>query len=146
MIYKIAVLDDDELWCQVVQRFFRNTFEVFILSNATFLLEEIEKEPKRYDLIIVDLSLPPHQYKEIDGRKLIQHLRKVLSSPPLLVLVTAFIGKNELDAGEIVCEEADAFLAKDAGLDAISQRLQQLLNYQQDTIAERMKFNQRVRW
>ena len=145
-MYKIAVLDDDELWCQVVQRFFRNTFEVFILSNATSLIEEIEKEPKRYDLIMVDLSLPPYQYKVIDGRKLIQHLRKILSSPPLLVLVTAFIGKNELDAGKIVCEEADAFLAKDAGLDAISQRLQQLLNSQKDTIAERMKFNNRVRW
>ena len=144
MIYKIAVLDDDELWCQVVQRFFRSTFEVFILSNASSLIEEIEKEPKRYDLIMVDLSLPPHQYKEIDGRKLIQHLRKVLSSPPLLVLVTAFISKNELDAGKIVC--ADDFLAKDAGLDAISQRLQQLLNYQKDTIAAQMKFNQRVRW
>ncbi len=78
MIYKIAVLDDDELWCQVFQRFFRNTFEVFILSNASSLIEEIEKEPKRYDLIMIDLSLPPHQYKEIDGRKLIQHLRKFL--------------------------------------------------------------------
>lgn len=144
-MYKIAVLDDDELWCQLVQRFFRNTFEVFILSNATSLIEEIEKEPNHYDLIMVDLSLPPHQYKKIDGRKLIQHLRKVLSSPPLLVLVTAYIGKNELDAGEILCEEADAFLAKDAGLDAISQQLQQLLS-QKDTIAERMKFNQRVRW
>ena len=145
-MYKIAVLDDDELWCQVVQRFFRNTFEVFILSNATSLIEEIEKEPKRYDLIMVDLSLPPHQYKEIDGRKLIQHLRQIFSSPPLLVLVTAFIGKNELDAGEIICEEADAFLAKDAGLDAISQRLQQLLNYQKDPLVEQMKFNQRIRW
>ena len=145
-MYKIAVLDDDELWCQVVQRFFRNTFEVFILSNATSLIEEIEKEPKRYDLIMVDLSLPPYQYKVIDGRKLIQHLRKILSSPPLLVLVTAFIGKNELDAGEIICEEADAFLAKDAGLDAISQRLQQLLNYQKDPLVEQMKFNQRIRW
>ena len=145
-MYKIAVLDYDELWCQVVQRFFRNTFEVFILSNATSLIEEIEKEPKRYDLIMVDLSLPPYQYKVIDGRKLIQHLRKILSSPPLLVLVTAFIGKNELDAGEIICEEADAFLAKDAGLDAISQRLQQLLNYQKDPLVEQMKFNQRIRW
>lgn len=143
---KIAILDDDELWCQVVQRFFRNTFEVNIFSNATSLLEEIEKEPKSYNLIMIDLSLPPHQYKEIDGRKLIQHLRKILPEPPLLVLVTAFIGKNELESGEIICEEADAFLGKDAGLDEVSQRLQQLLNPQKDSNQNRTKFNQRSRW
>lgn len=145
-MYKIAILDDDELWCRVFQRFFRNTFEVNIFSNAASLLEEIEKEPFRYNLIAIDLSLSPHQYKEINGRKLIQHLRKILPEPPLLVLITAFISKNELDRGEIICEEADAFLGKDAGLDEISQRLQQLLNSQKDGTANRLNFNQRSRW
>lgn len=76
---------------------------------------------------MVDLSLPADRYAGIDGRKLIRDIRKTLSEPPLLVLVTAFIGKNELESGEINCEEADAFLAKDAGLEEISRRLQELL-------------------
>lgn len=63
----------------------------------------------------------------------------------MLVLVTAFIGKNELGTGAIV-GEADALLAKYTGLDAILQRLQQLLNYQKEQTVARMKFNQRVRW
>ena len=123
---KIAVLDDDELWCLALHRFFRNIFEVSIFNYASDLLEELAKDAKRYDLVMVDLSLPPDRYKEIDGRKLIRYLRNSLPEPPLLVLVTAFIGKNELESGEINCEEADAFLAKDAGLNEILQRLQEL--------------------
>lgn len=142
---RIAIIDDDKLWCLAVQRFFRDTFEVSIVSDATSLFEEIEKE-QRYDLIMIDLSLSPSQYKEINGRQLIQHIRKILPSPPILVLVTAFISKNELENGEIICKEADAFLGKDAGLDNILQRVQQLLSLPKNDAAQQLKFNHRSRW
>ncbi len=143
---RIAIIDDDHLWCLAVQRFFRNTFEVSSFSDANSLLEDIEREPNRYDLIMIDLSLPPSQYKEINGRKLIQHIRKIFPSPPILVLVTAFIGKNELESGKVICEEADAFLGKDAGLDNILQQLQQLLVSPKNDADKQLKSNHRSRW
>lgn len=142
---KIAILDDDKYWCSAVQRFFRNTFEVTDFNDANSLLEEIEFEPHRYDLIMIDLSLPPSKYKEINGRQLIKQIRESFPSPPILVLVTAFISKNDLESGEIICKEADAFLGKDAGLEEILQRLQQLLNSKNEP-NNQSKFNPRSRW
>lgn len=127
-MYKIAVLDDDEHWCLAIQRFFRNDFEVSTFSYADSLLEEIVQDFQRFDLIMVDLSIPPDQFKDVDGRKLIRYLRESLPEPPVLVLVTAFLSKSDLETGEIKCEEADAFLAKDAGLDEILQRVKSLIN------------------
>ncbi|MBD2308396.1 MULTISPECIES: response regulator [unclassified Chroococcidiopsis] len=124
---RIAVLDDDRNWCMALQRFLKNTFEVSVFNDANSLIEDLIQDVRQYDLIMVDLSLPPDAYGEIDGRKFIRYIREVLLEPPILVLVTAFIGKNELNSGEIFCKEADAFLAKDAGLDEISRQLQELL-------------------
>lgn len=146
-MYKIAVLDDDEHWCLAIKKFLRNTFEISTFSHAISLLQELEKEPKQYDLIMVDLSLPMQKYPDVDGRKLLRYIRETLPEPPLLVLATAFISKNELDSGQILCNEADAFLAKDAGLDEISQRLQRLLNSGKDSNGRNSsKYSQRARW
>jgi len=126
-MYRIAVLDDDKYWCRALQRFLENTFEVSIFNDANSLIESLIQNIRQYDLIMVDLSLPADAYGEIDGRKFIRYIREVLLEPPILVLVTAFIGKNELSTGDIICKEADAFLAKDAGFDEISRQLAQLL-------------------
>ena len=124
---RIAVLDDDRNWCMALQRFLKNSFEVSVFNDANSLIEDLIQDVRRYDLIMVDLSLPPDAYGQIDGRKFIRYIREVLLEPPILVLVTAYIGKNELSTGDIVCKEADAFLAKDAGLDEILRQLEQLL-------------------
>jgi len=127
-MYKIAVLDDDRLWCLAIERCLKNDFEVSTFNYADALLQEIIQDIHRYDLIMVDLSLPSEYYKEIDGRKLIRYLRETLPEPPLLVLATAFISKNDLATGQVICPEVDAFLAKDAGLVEIQQQIKQLLN------------------
>jgi CheY-like chemotaxis protein len=146
-MHKIAVIDDDEYWCLAIKRFLRNTFEVSTFSHPASLLKELEQEPKRYDLLMVDLSLPTQKYQPVDGRKLLRYIRETLPEPPLLVLVTAFISKNELDSGKIICSEADAFLAKDAGLDVILQRLQRLLGSEKDSNGRNsLKSPQRARW
>lgn len=143
---KIAVLDDDEFWCLAVQRFLRNHFEVSTFGYANLLLEELAKDANQYNLVMVDLSLPAERYAEVDGRKLIRYIRKTFPEPPLLVLVTAYIGKYELESGEINCEEADAFLAKDAGLDEILHRLQGLFASREDGSSASMKSLPRTRW
>lgn len=141
---KIALLDDDQLWCFAVQRFFRNSFEVSIFNDATSLLKDLEEA--QYELIMIDLSLPSNQYVEIDGRKLIEQIRKSLSNPPILVLVTGFISKNDLENGEVICPEADAFLGKDGGLDEILKRLQELLIWKKNGEDKYLKFIPQSRW
>ena len=54
---RIAILDDDQLWCLAVKRFFRNSFEVSIFNDATSLLKDIEKGANQYELIMIDLNL-----------------------------------------------------------------------------------------
>lgn len=121
---KIAILDDDEHWCFLIQRFFRGTFEVSVFHSFS----ELIPKASQYDLIIVDFSIPPTQYqKNIDGCSIIQQLKQNLSQPPILVLATAFISKNNLALGKQLCPEADFFIAKDAGLEFILSAVKQLL-------------------
>ncbi len=129
LMYRIAVLDDDERWCLALQRFSRNELEIFVFSYAEPLVKNLLQQIEQYDLILVDFSLAPrHSLDEyINGRQLIQYLKKTLSRPPLLVLVTAFISKNDLETGRILCPEADGFIAKDAGIDDNLQQIKLLL-------------------
>lgn len=123
-MYKVAVVDDDELWGLAVERFFRKEFEVSIFTKTTSLLQKVEL----YDLVLIDFSIPPASYeKDMDGKELITHLKQTLPNPPILVLVTAFLSKNDTEIGREICPLADAFLAKDAGLEEIMQQTKQLL-------------------
>jgi CheY-like chemotaxis protein len=123
-MYKVAVVDDDELWCLAVQRFFRKEFEVFIFTKMTRLLQTVEL----YDLVIIDFCIPPASYeKNMDGKELITHLKQTLPNPPILVLATGFLSKNDSEIGREICPLADAFFAKDAGLEEILQQTKQLL-------------------
>lgn len=123
-MYKIAVIDDNELYCLALQRFLRRDFEVSIFTKVCNFLQR----PCFFDLAIVDYSIPAANYeKEIDGCQLICHLKASLPNPPLLVLATGFLSKSELGIGAEICPEADSYIAKDAGLDVISQQIKQLL-------------------
>ncbi|HEY9636287.1 MAG TPA: response regulator [Coleofasciculaceae cyanobacterium] len=123
-MYKIAVVDDDKSWCYAVQRFFRKDFEVFTFTKVCYFLPH----SKEYDLVLVDYSIPPAIYEdEIEGCELIQYLKNTLVNPPILVLSSAFIGKTDLELGKKICPEADAFFAKDAGLEELLQETKQLL-------------------
>jgi CheY-like chemotaxis protein len=123
-MYKIAVVDDDKNWCYSVQRFFRKDFEVFTFTKVCYFLPH----SKEYDLVLVDYSIPSAVYEdELEGCELIHYLKATLPNPPLLVLSSAFIGKADLELGKKICPEADAFFAKDAGLEELLQETKQLL-------------------
>lgn len=128
-MYKIAVLDDDENWCFALQRFFRNYFEVSVFKRVTSFLTELND----YDLVIVDFSIPPAAYeKDMDGCQVICYLKENLPNPPILILATGFISKSNLELGSEICPQADAFFAKDAGLEEILQQTQQLLSLKKE--------------
>lgn len=124
-MFKIAVLDDDEQWGFVIQRFFRNEFEVSIYVDVYSFLPKAHE----YDLAIVDFSLPPAKFeKNMNGCELICQLKNKLPHPPLLVLATGFLSQHDLGTGHAICPEADGFLVKDIGLEAILRQIKQLLS------------------
>lgn len=123
-MYKIGVIDDNELYCLALKRFLSQDFEVSIFTKVYNFLQH----SCFFDLVIVDYSIPAANYeKEIDGCQLICHLKASLPNPPLLVLATGFLSKSELGIGREICPEADSYLAKDAGLEVISEQVKQLL-------------------
>ena len=128
-MYKIGVVDDNELYCLALQRFLSREFEVSIFTRVSNFLQQAFS----FDLVIVDYSIPAANYeKEIDGCQLICHIKASSPNPPLLILATGFLSKNELGIGQEICPQADSYLAKDAGLDAISRQIKQLLATRQE--------------
>jgi CheY-like chemotaxis protein len=122
-MYTIAVIDDDKHWCYAIDRFFRNEFEVYTFPTTTDFL----KQSFDFDLVLVDYSIPHIYYEDhMDSRELIRYL-KSLRYPPLVVLVSGYVSKNDSALGKTICPEADAFFAKDAGLDELLMKLKELL-------------------
>lgn len=124
-MYKMAVVDDDKDWCFVVERFFREEFEVYTFYRvSSFLQQSIT-----YDVILVDFYMPTALYEEhIDGCEVIRKLKNTLTTPPLCIFTSGFISKNDSELGRELCPEADAFIAKDAGLEELGQKIKQLLS------------------
>lgn len=123
-MHKIAVLDDDENWCFAIQRYFKREFAVTSFRGISSFLRDIQQ----FDLVIVDFSLPNSRHDiDMNGCQIIQHVRKTVENPPVLILATGFISRNDMELCQSFCPEADAFLAKDAGLDIALKQTQKLL-------------------
>lgn len=125
-MYKIALLDDNYEFCIVMECFLSNFFDISTFTNTNKFLKSIESE--LYDLVLVDFSIIPCTDVSIqDGCELIEHLQKTLTHPPLLILVTGWIGRNPAKEGKKICPTADGFLAKDSGIEEILPELNRLL-------------------
>jgi CheY-like chemotaxis protein len=122
----IAVLDDNESFCQVIQCFLSNYFEVSTFTDTQKFLETIKSAD--YDLVLVDLSIIPEPTIRIhNGCELIEYLKNALKNPPILVLFTGWLGRNPGEEGRQMCPLADGFLAKDSGIEEILQEINRFL-------------------
>ncbi|AFZ18043.1 response regulator [Allocoleopsis franciscana] len=122
-MYTLAVVDDDKHWCFALERFFRGEFEVYSFPTASDFL----KQSFDFDLVIVDYSIPHLDHEEyVESSALIRYLKN-LRYPPLVILVSGYVSKNDSALGKNICPEADAFCAKDAGLDELSAKIKDLL-------------------
>lgn len=125
-MYNLAVLDDNSGFCQVMQCFLSNYFEVATFTDTRKFLEKLDSE--QYDLVLIDLSLIPNPERKIqNGCELIAYLKNNLINPPLLVLFTGWISRNPIEEGRKICPLADGFLAKDSGIEEILQEINRLL-------------------
>lgn len=127
-MYKLAILDDDEHWCRIVQRFLKQQYDVAIYKSVSSFLWELD-ELNQYDIFLVDFVLPTARYElSTDGMEIVTALKRRLARSPVVILVTAYMSKNELEVhGKQMCPEADGFFAKDAGLELLAYQMKRLL-------------------
>ena len=91
---RILVVDDEPAARILAQRLFSEAgFEVVTTSSGFDCLKEFRKQPRRFDLVLLDLSMP-----FMDGEETFRRLRGI--DPAVVVLLsTGFLGQaqNRLD-------------------------------------------------
>lgn len=113
-MHKVAVLDDDQAWCRLIEEYFRDDFDVMAFTTPTDFIEQAH----HYDLALIDYYLPP-----INGYGVICNLRRHQRHCPILVLVSGTVDMEK----DRFFPEADSFLVKDIGPERILKRVKEML-------------------
>ena len=117
-LYKILVLEDDELFASTVEDFLTDEgFEVDIAIDGEECLELNFK--KNYDLYIFDINVP-----KINGLELLEQLRTSGDNTPSIFL-TSYKDKDTLQTAFL--NGCDDYLKKPADLDELLLRIKALL-------------------
>ncbi|QKF67243.1 two-component system response regulator [Arcobacter venerupis] len=117
-MYKILVLEDDELFASTVEDFLSDEgFEVDIASDGEECLELNFK--KNYDLYLLDINVP-----KINGLDLLVQLRNSGDNTPSIFL-TSYKDKDTLQ--QAFLNGCDDYLKKPADLDELLLRIKALL-------------------
>ena len=117
-MYKILVLEDDELFASTVEDFLNDEgFEVDIASDGEECLELNFK--KNYDLYLLDINVP-----KINGLDLLVQLRNSGDNTPSIFL-TSYKDKDTLQTAFL--NGCDDYLKKPADLDELLLRIIALL-------------------
>jgi len=87
---RILVVDDEPAARILAQRLFSEAgFEVLTTSSGFDCLKEFRKQPRRFDLVLLDLSMP-----FMDGEETFRRLRGI--DPAVVVLLsTGFLGQAQ---------------------------------------------------
>jgi two-component system, cell cycle sensor histidine kinase and response regulator CckA len=87
---RILVVDDEPAARILAQRVFSDAgFEVATVSSGFDCLKEFRKQPRRFDLILLDLSMP-----FMDGEETFRRLR-VINPAVVVLLSTGFLGQAQ---------------------------------------------------
>lgn len=125
-MYNVAIVDDNQDFCFVLECLLKNYFQVSGFLDISKFLQSLESQT--YDVILVDFTLLSEENQSIkNGCELIVNLKNKLSNPPLCILLTGWIGKNDLEGGKKLCPQADGFLPKDADIPYILEQINTLL-------------------
>jgi DNA-binding response OmpR family regulator len=117
-LYKILVLEDDELFASTVEDFLSDEgFEVDIARDGEECLELNFK--KNYDLYLLDINVP-----KINGLDLLVQLRNSGDNTPSIFL-TSYKDKDTLQ--QAFLNGCDDYLKKPADLDELLLRIKALL-------------------
>ena len=125
-MYKIALLDDNNEFCQVMECFLDHHFDFQAFTDTNLFVSEIQSS--KYDLVLIDFSIvPPRGLNIKNGCELIRYLKSSLSEPPFTVLFTGWIGLNTSEEGRRICPSADGYLAKSSDIENMLERLDKFL-------------------
>jgi two-component system, cell cycle sensor histidine kinase and response regulator CckA len=87
---RILVVDDEPAARVLAQRLFSEAgFEVVTTSSGFDCLKEFRKQPRRFDLVLLDLSMP-----FMDGEETFHRLR-VINPAVVVLLSTGFLGQAQ---------------------------------------------------
>ncbi len=117
-MYKILVLEDDELFQETLEDFLEEEgFFVEVASNAEKVLELCYENS--YDLYLFDINVP-----KMSGIELLKQLRKTEDDTPTIYL-TSYKDKEKLT--QAFLSGCDDYLKKPVDLDELLLRIQSLL-------------------
>lgn len=117
-MYKILILEDDELFKESLEDFLEDEgFEVVTATNGEEVLEICYEES--FDLYLFDINVP-----KIDGIQTLKELRENLDDTPTIYL-TSYKDKEKLTEG-FLCG-CDDYLKKPIDLDELLLRILSLL-------------------
>jgi CheY-like chemotaxis protein len=122
---KIAVVDDNETWCFVLANAFQQQgFAVETFTNPHAFLAQAGE----FDLALIDYSMPTPRYqKELEGPEVLAHLKKHLTNPPILVLLSSYFTDDTLGTLQPLFADADACLSKRISLVDLVDQVKQLV-------------------
>jgi DNA-binding response OmpR family regulator len=87
---RILVVDDEPAARILAQRLFSEAgFEVLTTSSGFDCIKEFRKQPRSFDLILLDLSMP-----FMDGEETFRRLREI-NSAVVVLLSTGFLGQAQ---------------------------------------------------
>lgn len=124
-MYRLAIVDDNELWCFVVAlRLQQQGYVVSTFTNAHKFL----RAAHQFDLVLVDFSIPTPRYQTtLDGSEIICQVKRFLPDPPLLVLISSYFTADLLEQASEICPEADAIFSKQLEAEKLIAQVKQLL-------------------
>ena len=117
-MYKILVLEDDELFASTLEDFLTDESFIVDIANDGEKCLELNFE-KNYDLYIFDINVP-----KISGLELLEQLRKSSDETPTIFL-TSYKDKDTLQ--EAFIKGCDDYLKKPVDLDELLLRIKALL-------------------
>ena len=117
-MYKILVLEDDELFASTLEDFLTDENLIVDIANDGEKCLALNYE-KNYDLYIFDINVP-----KINGLELLEQLRKSKDNTPTIFL-TSYKDKDTLQDAFI--KGCDDYLKKPVDLDELLLRIKALL-------------------
>jgi len=116
---KILLLEDDTILQEIIAEFLQERgYEVECFSDGESALESIQKS--KYDMLLLDVNVP-----EIDGFEIVEYLRDIKNTTPVIFITSLTSVKYLQKAFDI---GANDYLKKPFDLDELDIRIKHHLN------------------
>ncbi len=117
---RVLVVDDEELILGVAARLLRKLpVEVDTATSGTEALRKVNQSPYRYDLIMLDLTMPG-----IDGRTTLVELQRVRADLPIVIMSGLSVQESRDVLGDVTCA---GFLPKPFAIDDVRRLVMRML-------------------